>query len=264
MIIDSHFHFGYIEGYMNYDTSLDSALDVMNRLDITHAVNNNTRGLMFGDFQAAVDEDIDLFAKTGGRIMSYFSFNPNQSNVCLNLIKKYYDGRIFKGIKIHPSWHMVSGDDELFEAVWRYASENGIILISHSWDISLTNPVQELSFPAKFQKYLAKYPDVRFICAHSGGRYKGIVAAVNLAQQYRNMYLDTAGDIYANGYIEYAVRSLGSEKILFGSDYGMMDQRNMLGVVLGADISTADRDNILYHNAANLFGIAAAAGEAAK
>ena len=255
MIIDAHFHFGYIEGYMNYDTSLAGVMGVMDQLGIQYAVNSNTRDLMFGDYEAAAAENIQLYHETGGRIMSYFAYNPYTAELCLDVIRRYHDEKVFKGIKIHPSWHLAGGDDVRYEAVWRYASENGLVLIAHTWDKSLTNPVQELSFPTRFEHYLQKYPDTRFICAHSGGRYNGIVAAVDMAQKYPNMYLDTAGDIYAYGYLEYAVAGVGSKKILFGSDYSMMDQRNMLGIVLGANISPVDRENILCANAAALFNL---------
>jgi predicted TIM-barrel fold metal-dependent hydrolase len=227
----------------------------MDRLKIRYVINSNNFDLSFGDYSGAALINLDLYKSTGGRIMSYFAYNPHQHKKCIEVIMKYYDNKIFKGVKIHPSWHKTSADDDLYHDIWSYCEKRGIIMIAHTWDMSLTNPVQELSFPSRFEKYVKKYPGVTLICAHSGGRYNGIVAAVKLAFDYDNVYLDIAGDIYANGFIEYATGRIGSERILYGSDYGMMDQRNTIGMVLGADIRLKDKENILYRNATKLFGI---------
>ena len=65
--------------------------------------------------------------------------------------------------------------------------------------------------------------------------------------------MDIAGDIWPNGFLEFMARAIGAERILFGSDYTMMDQELMLGVVVGASLSIPEKENILYNNAKALF-----------
>lgn len=189
------------------------------------------------------------------RQLSYHVFDPNSGDECLEVIKSYNDKRIFKGIKIHPSWHNTPADDKSYDMIWKYAAENKTVIMSHTWDISLTNPVQEFSFPPLFEGYTIKYPEVNIILGHSGGRYIGIKEAARLGRKYGNVFFDVAGDIYSNNFIEFLVNKVGSNRVLFGSDYSMMDQRNMLGIVLGAEIPIEDKENILYKNAAKLFNI---------
>ena len=255
MIVDVHLHCGYSFGWFNYNNKLEDLIDLMDKLHIKFALNNNSRGLSYGDYEGEAREDIEIYEKTKGRIMSYFTYNPFTIEKCLDVIDRYYDNKVFKGIKIHPASHQIYAYDDDYDNVWKYASDNNIIILSHTWDISMTNPVQKYAFPLHFEKYLMKYPDVKFICGHSGGRYKGIKEAVKLAKKYKNFFLDTAGDIYANGFVEYLVNEVGSDRVLYGSDYTMMDQRNMLGIVLGADIKLEDKDNILFKNALDLFKI---------
>ena len=255
MIIDSHIHYGYLPGYRNYGLSIESLIDLMDRLGIKYSININALDLGAGDLEGGAEEDIRLFDKSNGRILSHLVYDPRKADRCLGVIDKYYDNRIFKGVKLHPSLHLTDAVDDRYERVFEYAAKNDIIIISHTWDKSLTNPVQQYSFPAKFEKHIIKYPEVRFICAHSGGRYDGILEAARLARTYDNVYLDIAGDIYANGFIEYISKNAGSKKILFGSDCSMMDQRTMLGVVLGSGIGIKDKEDILFNNASELFGI---------
>jgi len=254
LIIDSHIHYGYI-GYKNYGISLADLLSAMDRLGIVKAVNSSVRGLMLGDFEGEAREGEWLYGETGGRITNYLTFNPCHPEECMSVIKKRFDKKIFRGIKIHPSWHMTPGDSDKYAAIWEFASENKAVVLSHTWDVSLTNPIQHFSHPLKFEGYIKKFPDVKFIFGHSGGRYDAVVEAVRIAVENPGVYLDIAGDIYMNGFLEYAVGKAGSDRVLFGSDYSMMDQRNMLGVVLGAGISAKDRESILYGNACGLFGL---------
>ena len=255
MIIDSHFHLGYMSRYFNYDLKLESVLRLMDKLGISYAVNSHCLGLVYGDLERSMQENVDTFNSSGGRIMSYYVFDPTNVERSLKVIDENKDRKIFKGIKIHPSFHGISADDERYRAVWEYALKNGLPILAHTWNISLTNPVQKLSYPSVYEDYIKKYPGVTLILGHSGGRSEGIKEAARLGRVYSNVYCDTAGDIYANCFLEYLVSQVGSCKILFGTDYSMMDQRNMLGVVMGADITIDEKENIFYNNAAKLFKI---------
>jgi predicted TIM-barrel fold metal-dependent hydrolase len=255
LIIDAHMHLGPIHQYYNYQLSLQDLLEVMDRLHIQCAISSHFAALLYGDLTLGVEESLRAYESSGGRILSYYIFNPLAAEQCLKVMERYPDRAIFKGIKIHPSWHGVPADDERYEVVWQYAQDNQLVLLSHSWDISLTNPIQRYSYPALFEKHLARHPQVRFIFAHSGGRPNGIREAARLGGMYKNAFFDIAGDIYHTHFIEYLDRTVGSERILFGSDYSMMDPRQMLGVVLGAEIGVAAKARILSENAARLFDI---------
>jgi predicted TIM-barrel fold metal-dependent hydrolase len=49
------------------------------------------------------------------------------------------------------------------------------------------------------------------------------------------------------------VERVGSDRIVHGSDTPLMDAGYQLGRVLGASISSADKERILYRNAIGLF-----------
>lgn len=255
MIIDSHAHLGALHGYYSYDTSLETLLKRMDSLGIVYSLNSGALDLTFGDYERGYQYDMTVFEQSNGRIMSYYSFNPWAGEKCLSMMEKFSDRAVFKGIKIHPAWHKVYADDKRYGAVFEYAAAKRLPIMSHTWSISLTNPVQKFSVPSGFKKYAAAFPDVKLILAHSGGRYEGMLEAIELAQEHPNVYCDIAGDIYADRFVETMVKSIGEDRLLYGSDYSMMDQRIMLGVVLGANIPVQAKEKILYRNAAALFGL---------
>ncbi len=71
--------------------------------------------------------------------------------------------------------------------------------------------------------------------------------------KHGNVYVDTSRIASSrNHVIEYAVARVGSERILFGTDtYAAGFQR---GRIEYAQISDADKENILVNNAVRLFG----------
>lgn len=253
-IIDSHAHLGYPGGCYCRDASMKNILAIMDILGIDKMLQTHT--LLFCDeYQEGVTESIKAFEKSGGRILSYLVFNPRKPEKSLKSIDENIRQEPFIGIKIHPSIHLYPADGENYDIIWKYASENKTVLLSHSWAISPVNPSQFYSQVKLFEKYLKKYPEVNLVLGHSGGLKEGIRKAVELAKLYPHLYLDIAGDILFFGLIEFLVESVGSDRILFGSDLTMLDPRINLGRVLTAKIDLGAKRKILGLNAGHLFGL---------
>jgi uncharacterized protein len=249
LIIDAHLHIGPLAAQYVSDYSLSGLLEHMKKLNITHAISCNTSFLLNNDFDLGVKQSISHFEQSNKKIQNMFYYHPGYSELSLSSMKDYVSNEAFVAIKIHPSIASTSADDESYRLIWEFAYNHDLPLVSHTWDVSPTNPKQAFSYPALFEKYVKEYPNVKLVLAHSGGRYNGIVSAVELGKRYDNVYFDVAGDIWVNGFMEYLVNNVGSHRIVYGSDYSMMDQRIMLGIVLGADISLNDKQNILCNTA---------------
>lgn len=255
MIIDSHMHLGSLGGMHNYDVRPETIMNTMDSLGIGKAISSSCYNLTFGDMERGYAADIEAHEWSRQRIFSYLVYDPNGADTCLKLMESNFDPAIFKGIKLHPSWHGVFADDEAYRPAYEFARAKKLPVISHTWTISLTNPVQKFSTPDRFEKYAAEYGDVTLILAHAGGRYGGIRQAIALARKCPNVCVDIAGDVYIDQLTETLAREIGAGRVLFGSDYPMMDHRNMLGVVLGAGIPIDDKKKILHDNAVRIFGL---------
>jgi len=64
----------------------------------------------------------------------------------------------------------------------------------------------------------------------------------------KNLYSDVAGSDPTAGYVEMAVRELGADRIIYGSDVGGRSFASQLGKVMGAQIPAAAREQILSGN----------------
>jgi predicted TIM-barrel fold metal-dependent hydrolase len=96
-------------------------------------------------------------------------------------------------------------------------------------------------------------PDLPIIMAHMGGDlwWEGIAAA----RESPNLYVDPCGTCADADKIGVAVRELGAERMLFGSDYTLFDPAYTLGMIEDADLSAEQRALILYGNAQRLFNL---------
>ncbi|MCX7824507.1 MAG: amidohydrolase family protein [Verrucomicrobiae bacterium] len=251
MILDAHCHLGCSPQFRCPDASVETILKVMDRLGIERAVCAH-QAMLYGEWELGFRESVEAHEKSGGRLLLYTVFDPTQPQ-SLSLVERCLDTRGFVGIKIHPSIHGCFADDDRYEIVWQLAARRNVPILTHSWDISEQNPAQKFSFPDRFERYAASYPDVALILGHAGGRYRGHIAAASLAKRHANVFVDLSGDCYCLGLVEYLVAQIGSEKVLFGSDLTWIDPRTQLGMVLDADIPAGAKENILYLNAKRVF-----------
>ncbi len=253
-IIDVHAHLGYSKDFYYPSVSVESILHTMNKLNIGKILQTHTL-LLCGEYSEGLNESVKAFETSHGRILSYLVFNPREPEKSLETIRDNIKEEPFIGVKIHPSFHLYPADGGDYDKIWKYASKNNTVLLTHSWAISPTNPNQAYSEVRLFEKYLKKYPGVKLILGHSGGVKEGISQAVRLARTYSNVYLDIAGDVLFFGLIEFLIENVGQNRILFGSDMVWIDPRVNLGRVLRARISLETKRRILGLNALYVFGL---------
>ena len=102
---------------------------------------------------------------------------------------------------------------------------------------------------------VSAHPNLTFIAAHPG-EYPLVLRHVERMKKYENVYLDISGTgIFRWQVLRHLVSEVGSERILFGSDYPVCNPGVYIGGVLSEDISDADRENIFSKNAKRLLGL---------
>lgn len=253
-IIDAHAHLGRSPDFYFPDSSWQTLLGVMDRLGIDKCLSTHL-GMLSSRFQEGLEESLEAFQGSQGRIINLLVFNPNHPAQTMRCIQDHWGEDPFVGIKIHPSFHNIYADDQKYQPIWEYANSVGATVLTHSYDKDAPNPVQKYSWPPLFRGYLERYPRVKLILGHAGGRYGGHVAAVKLAKDFPNVYVDLAGDSFSFGLLEWLVEQVGEDRVLFGSDLTWNDPRTHLGRVLGAKISDQAKRKILGLNAEAVFGL---------
>ena len=157
------------------------------------------------------------------------------------------------GLKIHPSTHELEADHPSFEKAYRMAIEAGKPVVTHSWEISDYNPVQQLAHPGRFRRQLAAHPEVTLVLGHAGGRPSTLEAVVNICREFPKTVVDVSGDYFDNGVFDCLAGRLGVDKVMFGSDVDWVDQRCNLGPIFACRLPDEDVFKILRANARRVF-----------
>jgi uncharacterized protein len=90
-----------------------------------------------------------------------------------------------------------------------------------------------------------RFPNIQLICGHSGGDWE---LGVRVIRPYKNVFLEFAGSDPHSGEVEYAVKELGVDRIVWGGHGPSRSYATEFGKVLDADLSRADRMKIFGGN----------------
>ena len=253
-IVDAHLHVGTSGMYFAPGCDAGHLLELMNVLRIEYAICSEMKAVMCGS-QVGMEPSYDLFEQSGGRILFLSVFDPRSPAASLGALEEAAERPGFAGLKIHPSIHGTPAESPVYEAAWGFADQHQCAILAHTWSVSDYNPVQALSTPERFEGYIRSFPRVRFVLGHAGGKGGGRAEAIRLVNEYENVYLDFAGDIYCYSFFETMLSSVPAERILFGSDYPMLDPRTNLSRVLLRDMDTDEKLMILRENAVRAYGL---------
>lgn len=151
------------------------------------------------------------------------------------------------GIKIHPEEHCYPIRD-FGDQVFQYAARHQAVVLTHSGHAN--------SLPNDFLPFADAYPEVRLILAHIGCSDDQDPTRQVLAvqrSQHRNVYADTSSamSIIPN-LIEWAVREIGADRVLFGTDTPLYHVGMQRLRIEEADIPAVDKRRILRGNAEKL------------
>lgn len=259
-IVDAHVHLGEPGSFFLPETTLSDLLRRMDELDIMYAITSHQRSLY--DVTLGWDQMHAAYEESNGRVVYLGVFDPRHPGESLKILGQEVSRTGFIGIKIHPSIHHTPAESPDYEPVWKFADEHKLTLLTHSWSVSSYNPIQQFSTPERFEIYIQRFPDVKLVLGHAGGRGAGRISAIRLARNYTNVYLDFAGDIFCFHLLENLCAELTAEKILFGSDFPWFDPSSHLTRVLLSEIPEEDKLKILSVNALQVYGINQSAKEA--
>ena len=166
---------------------------------------------------------------------------------CLEELKRCVEGFGMRGIKL---WVATYCDDERVFPIAEAAVKYGIPILAHTFfkEIGQLEHESRGFHAANLGK---RYPELKLIAAHTGANVYHTVKSV---KDVRNVCVDFSGSFFRRDDIEYTVRHLGAERVLFGSDMpGVFE--DCLGKAETSGITDGERELIYYKNACRLFGL---------
>lgn len=252
-ILDAHSHVGPTRTFYLPDIDGSRLIELMDRCAIRWSICCGDHAAIMLGVWASIEILRRRYEESGGRVPYLGVFDPREGRRCLPVLERAEGWPGFVGLKIHPVEHQTPGDDPSYLPAWEFAAAHGLPIMTHSWSVSDYNPGQTLATPGRFEGWVRRFPAVRLVLGHAGGRGTGRAEAVRMANEYRNVYLDFAGDIYDEGTIPSLAEVLPEGRLLFASDYPWFDPRSHISRVLLSDLDDAAKRGILYENALSVY-----------
>lgn len=176
------------------------------------------------------------------RVFGFVYLNPHYLAESLVEFDRCVANGPMIGVKL---WMAVNARSlELNPIVERAAALKAVIL-QDTFVYSYTRPVATSSYPSDLVELSTRHPGVPLICAHTGGAWE---VGIRMIRARREIYAEISGSEPTGGFVEMAVRELGAERVLFGSDCSGRSFSSQLSKVLDAEISTREKQMILCDN----------------
>lgn len=99
--------------------------------------------------------------------------------------------------------------------------------------------------PMDVAQLAKRFPEVSFICGHSGGDWELGVRAV---RPFKNVYIEFSGSDPHSGQIDYTVREVGASRLVWGGHGPSRSYSTELSKVLDADLTQGQRLEIFGGN----------------
>lgn len=146
------------------------------------------------------------------------------------------------GIKL---WVAQRCHDPALDAIIARATELDAPILQHTWFKTDGSQLPGESTPSDLVELARRHPRARLICGHSGGTWELGIRAVRGAA---NIVVETGGFDPTTGYLPMALRELGAERILFGSDAPGRSFASQLAKVTDVDLPPLTLQAILGGN----------------
>ncbi len=243
LIVDCHGHLDHWKAAVNIGVDIDSMIDRMDRIGIDMACINKWN---CPEIRRANDDVGAAIRKYPDRVAGFAVNTPSMGRQkTRDELKRCFEELGFKGVKVHngyetqmPLRDQIRMHDyaDALEAIWEFVDEQACPVLCHGYLTPNT---------AK------QYPNGKFIAAHACGQRGN---ADNYAD-CPNVYFDTACSGVGRGSIEYIVKRVGAERVLYGSDLPYADPAYRIGQTIGTRLTDDVLIKVLGQNMAALLGL---------
>jgi predicted TIM-barrel fold metal-dependent hydrolase len=201
-----------------------------------------------GDPVAGNCEAADVVARTDG-LLQYVIVSPLHPETYRQADEMLKTPKCV-GIKLHPEEHLYNFADHGRE-LFAFAAQHRAVVLVHS--------SEQRSLAGDYVRFANEFPEMKLILAHIGCGWDG-----DLTHQVRAIQASRHGNVWADTssarsitprLIEWAVREVGPDRVLYGTDTPLYSTVMQRARIDHADLPDEQKRLILRENAVRLFGL---------
>jgi uncharacterized protein len=253
--IDAHSHVSLKNGRLNTD-ELERLLEGGNALGIEKicvSIPFTGPGLDTAPPEAISEANnavLEAVRRYEGRVLGYVFVHCGYKNWAQQEIERCLKSREMIGIKLYHQYFF--NEKVVFDTVQIAVQMDAIILLHQGkvMDSATQKRQPFISDGSHIAELGRQFPSAKIVCGHilGGGDWEWTVKAL---KEVPSVYVDTGGSGMDMGAIEFAARTLGTDRILFATDLVLEEG---VGKILGANITTDAKKAIFWTNFNKLLG----------
>jgi len=255
-VIDAHCHIKTSPDERSYQTMEEyfadnKSVNIKYLFGITMARKGNIERMK------AKNDSLFSMSKRDARFIPVCSVHPADGEEAIKELHRI-KGLGGKIIKLHPMTQNFSVFDDETLLVVRTAGELGLVI--------LIDGFQNAGYVDQLLGLAAMCGNTKIIMAHMGGTDFHKFAGIKLLQTsmpgvFNNLWFDISVTVYMyadspyKSQLEWIIRTIGVDRVLFGSDQPAVSLSNALNAFHKLDFDETERERILYKNAIELLGL---------
>ena len=195
-------------------------------------------------------EVLEALTRYSGRVFGFVWCNLFEVQKSIDNLKRWVGDGPMIGLKL-SGYSGICNKPE-YDPVFRQAIELKAVIYQHTWIKLGGDPpypgggnLPRESQPKDLVEVAARYPDYPMICGHTGGDWE---LGIRTVRASKNLSMGLGGGYPTRGIVEMAVRELGANRMIWGSDVPGRSFSTQLGKVHGAAISDKEKALIFSQN----------------
>jgi predicted TIM-barrel fold metal-dependent hydrolase len=204
-------------------------------------------------------EIADAAADHGDVLVPFGSVDPHRTDEAVEGVRRLVGEHGVRGFKFHPTLQAFRPNDERFYPIYAAIEEAQVPVVFHTGQTGIGAGLPggrglklRYSQPMLIDDVAADFPGLTVILAHPSVPWQD--EAISMATHKANVFIDLSGwsPKYFPPQLVRAARSYLADKVMFGSDYPVIDPERWMTDFATLDFSEEARAKIFKDNAARV------------
>ena len=202
------------------------------------------------------DYILESIARYPKRLIGFCAVQPNSYEAALAEVERCAQAGARGVGELRPDMQLFElGDETLMKPLMEVVKKHKLILLTHASEpVGHEYPGKGSMTPDVLYPFITDFPDFTIVCAHWGGGLPFYALMPEVKKAMGNVFFDTAASpfLYSPQVYSQVTQLVGADKILFGSDYPLLEQSRILKELRSLDLPEETQALILSGNARRL------------
>jgi uncharacterized protein len=245
--------------YSQPKASLSTADELVNIMDDCEINKSVALNINWIDHELCIktnDYMIESMIKYPDRIVPFISIQPQTGDMAIRELERCIRAGV-KGVgEVRLDMPCFGqADQKVLDQLFDIIVKNNLVFLVHSSEpVGHQYSGKGTVTPGVLYQFVTRYPKLKIVCAHMGGGLPFYALMPEVGEALKYTYFDVAATpyLYKAQVFRHFIEIVGSEKLLFGSDYPLMSPEIVLQYMKLAEIAEQETDKILFSNATRL------------